>query len=234
MSRQEATDHLSLILEAILENYGEYRDYNSTTTQSDRGDMLYTLLDFLRLRTEYDRICWHLKPVILAHEILVSRHQEKAARLWRRALTDRIGQEAEQYLTRLRALQKKYAIRMPTIADRIAERFVRPMAIDRMRALVRPAMDESRRPGPKPVFELLEHETQILAGESTGIGFDVPGLVAGAGRRSRSCARAHASTEFRTRNRRRGILRGVVPRRNSAPTGCLHRGLRRCKKNKSA
>ncbi len=102
LSRQEAIDHLSLILEAILENYGEYRDYNSTTTQSDRGDMLYTLLDFLRLRTEYDRVCWHLKPVILAHEILVSRHQDKAARLWRRALTDRIGQEAEQYLTRLR------------------------------------------------------------------------------------------------------------------------------------
>jgi hypothetical protein len=174
VSRQDAIDHLSLILEAILENYGEYRDYNSTTTQSDRGDMLYTLLDFLRLRTEYDRICWHLKPVILAHEILVSRHQEKAARLWRRALTDRIGKEAEQYVTRLRALQKKYAIRMPTIADRIAERFVRPMAIDRMRALVRPAMNESRQPGPKPVFELLEHETQILAGESTGIGFDVP------------------------------------------------------------
>ncbi|MHB8970731.1 MAG: hypothetical protein ACYC4N_09800 [Pirellulaceae bacterium] len=174
VSRQDVIDHLSLILEAILENYGEYRDYNSTTTQSDRGDMLYTLLDFLRLRTEYDRICWHLKPVILAHEILVSRHQEKAARLWRRALTDRIGQEAEQYLTRLRALQKKYAIRMPTIADRIAERFVRPMAIDRMRALVRPAMDESRQPGPKSIFDLLERETQILAGESTGIGFDVP------------------------------------------------------------
>ena len=170
----EAIDHLSLILEAILENYGEYRDYNSTTTQSDRGDMLYTLLDFLRLRTEYDRVCWHLKPVILAHEILVSRHQDKAARLWRRALTDRIGQEAEQYLTRLRALQESYAIRMSTVADRIAERFVRPMTIDRMRALVRPAMQEARRSGPKHAFELLEHETQALAGESTGIGFDVP------------------------------------------------------------
>ena len=174
VSRQEATESLSLILEAILENYGEYRDYNSTTTQSDRGDMLYTLLDFLRLRTEYDRVCWHLKPVILAHEILVSRHKDKAARLWRRALTDRIGEEAEQYLTRLRALQEEYAIRLSTVADRIAERFVRPMSIDRMRALVRPAMEEARRPGPKPVFELLEHETQILAGESTGIGFDVP------------------------------------------------------------
>jgi hypothetical protein len=174
VSRQEAIDHLSLILEAILENYGEYRDYNSTTTQSDRGDMLFTLLDFLRLRTEYDRVCWHLKPVILAHEILVSRHQDKAARLWRRALTDRIGQEAEQYLTRLHALQESYAIRLSTVADRIAERFVRPMTIDRMRALVRPAMQEARRSGPKHAFELLEHETQALAGESTGIGFDVP------------------------------------------------------------
>jgi len=174
ISRQEAADNLSLILEAILENYGEYRDYNSTTTQSDRGDMLYTLLDFLRLRTEYDRMCWQLKPVVLAHEILVSRHKDKAARLWRRALTDRIRGEADRYLTRLRALQDRYAIRMSTVADRIAERFVRPMSIDRMRALVRPAMEEARRPGPKPVFELLEHETQSLAGESTGIGFDVP------------------------------------------------------------
>ncbi len=63
---------------------------------------------------------------------------------------------------------------MSTVADRIAERFVRPMTIDRMRALVRPAMQEARRSGPKHAFELLEHETQALAGESTGIGFDVP------------------------------------------------------------
>ncbi len=174
LSRQDATDHLSLVLEAILENYGEYRDYNSTTTQSDRGDMLYTLLDFLRLRTEYDRMCWQLKPLVLAHEILVSQHKEKAARLWRRTLANRTRGKADQYLTRLRTLQDGYAIRLSTVADRIAERFVRPMSIDRMRALVRPAMAEARRPGPKSAFELLEHDTQVLAGESTGIGFDVP------------------------------------------------------------
>ena len=61
------------MLESIVENYGEYRDYNSTTTQSDRGELLYMLLDFLRLRTRYDRVCWNLKPVVLAHEILVRR-----------------------------------------------------------------------------------------------------------------------------------------------------------------
>jgi hypothetical protein len=171
---EDAVDHLTLILEAIFENYGEYRDYNSTTTQSDRGEMLYMLLDFLRLRTQYDRVCWHLKPVIWAHEILVSRQQGKAARLWRRALTERIAEEADQYLQRLAKLQQTYSIRMSTVADRLAERFVRPMLIDRMRALVRPAMEEASRTGTTPTFELLEHEAEALARESTGIGFDVP------------------------------------------------------------
>lgn len=174
IARREAEEHLTLVLEAIVENYGEYRDYNSTTTQSDRGEMLYTLLDFLRLRAQYDRVCWHLKPVVLAHEILVSKGETKAARLWRLALTDRIQDEAEQYLRRLHKLQRQHAIQLSTVADRLAERFVRPMAIDRMRALIRPAMQEAEQEGARPTFELLELETQALAGEATGIGFDVP------------------------------------------------------------
>jgi hypothetical protein len=94
-SVEDVAEPLSLVLEAIVENYGEYRDYNSTTTQSDRGELLYMLLDFLRLRTRYDRVCWNLKPVVLAHEILVRRGHDKAARIWRKALTERIHDEAE-------------------------------------------------------------------------------------------------------------------------------------------
>src|SRR5262249_25363854 len=45
-SLEDAAEHLGLVLESIVENYGEYRDYNSTTTQSDRGELLYMLLDF--------------------------------------------------------------------------------------------------------------------------------------------------------------------------------------------
>ena len=55
----------------MAENYAEYVDYNSTTTQSDRGEMLFTLLDYLRLRTSYDLMAWKLQPVVLAHEVLV-------------------------------------------------------------------------------------------------------------------------------------------------------------------
>lgn len=174
-SLDEAAEQLSLVLESIVENYGEYRDYNSTTTQSDRGELLYMLLDFLRLRTRYDRVCWNLKPVVLAHDILVRRGEDQAARIWRKALTERINDEADQYLTKLGELQKKYAMRMPTVADRLAERFVRPLAIDRIRALVAGAIDEARSGATDCAkFELLQIDTESLTREPTGVGLDVP------------------------------------------------------------
>jgi hypothetical protein len=200
----DAAEQLGLVLESIVENYGEYRDYNSTTTQSDRGELLYMLLDFLRLRSRYDRVCWNLKPVVLAHEILVRRGEDQAARTWRKALTERIHEEANQYMAKLADLQKKYAMRMPTVADRLAERFVRPLAIDRIRALVAPAIAEARaantsgcarrvgqasnasadppstgdksndEPPSCPKFEILQHDTEYLTREPTGVGLDVP------------------------------------------------------------
>ena len=179
ISRKEAVDSLTLVLEAIVENYGEYRDYNSTTTQSDRGDMLYTLLDFLRLRAKYDRVCWNLKPVVMAHEILVRRRKKRAAQTWRRALRDRIGEEADKFQEKLTKLQKKYAMQMPSIADRIAERFVRPMVIDRICSLVQPAVDEAARPGSHPTFRILQYEIEFLTREPSGVGFDVPAWLIG-------------------------------------------------------
>ncbi len=86
LTRATAVKHLTVVFEAVVENYGEYRDYNNTTTQSDHGDMLYTLLDFLRLRVHYDRIAWHLKPVVAAHLVLVRRGRLGAAEMWRRRL----------------------------------------------------------------------------------------------------------------------------------------------------
>jgi hypothetical protein len=171
---EETAEQLHLVLESIVENYGEYRDYNSTTTQSDKGELLYMLLDFLRLRSRYDRVCWNLKPVVLAHEILVRRDEDDAARIWRKALTERINDEADQYLVKLAELQKKYAMRMPTVADRLAERFVRPLTIDRIRALVAPAIEEARQGGDAPKFEMLQHDTDYLTHEPTGVGLDVP------------------------------------------------------------
>jgi hypothetical protein len=171
---REAAEHLTVAIEAVVENYGEYRDYNSMTTQSDRGELLYMLLDFLRLRTDYDRICWQLKPVVWAHEILVREGQTRAAGMWRKELADQTCQEADKFLERLAKLQSRYAIRMPTVADRLAERFTRPMVIDRIRALAAPAMNEARGGGNCPSFRLLRKEIEQLTRQPTGVGLDVP------------------------------------------------------------
>jgi hypothetical protein len=175
---EDAQHSLTIVLEAIVDHYSEYRDYNSTTTQSDRGEMLYMLLDFLRLRVRYDRVSWNLKPVFWAHEVLVRNACPKTATAWRRALAERIARESEHYIQELHKLQEKYAMRMPTIADRLEERFIKPMTIDRMRALIRPSMRQlasspPSSPYPKS-FEQLIQEAGLLTQNPTGVGLDIP------------------------------------------------------------
>ena len=143
----EAAHWLGVALEAVAENYGEYVDYNSITTQSDRGEMLYTLLDFLRLRAHYDRLAWNLRPVMLAHQVLVRGGRDGAAGIWRRAVAARTAPMAQEHLERFDRLCKKYGMHLPSIAQRLAERFVRPMEIDQLCALMRPAVDELRDAG---------------------------------------------------------------------------------------
>ncbi|MGW8258259.1 MAG: hypothetical protein ACWGMZ_12290, partial [Thermoguttaceae bacterium] len=89
LSRRDASHWLGLIIEAVVENYPEYVDYNSITTQSDRGDMLYTLLDFLRLRAQYDRIAWNLRPILLTHDVLVRGGRIQTAAIWSKAVSKR-------------------------------------------------------------------------------------------------------------------------------------------------
>jgi hypothetical protein len=175
IDKSDAEHWLIVILEAIIENYTEYRDYNSTTTQSDRGDMLYILLDFLRLQSRYNRVSWNLRPVILAHDVLTRRGHQDAARLWRRELTSRIGDRANDFVKMLTKLQRTYAMRMPTVADRINERFVKPLIVDRVRALVEPAMKEAKNEkDDRPHFDMLKSETDQMTSDPTGVGLDVP------------------------------------------------------------
>jgi hypothetical protein len=181
VTRADAVKHLSLVIEAVVENYSEYRDYNSTTTQSDRGEMIYTLLDFLRLRVHYDRVAWHLKPVLVAHSVLVRHGRNGAAEMWRRALAERTSELADTLQGRGAELRQKYAMRLPTVTDRLAERFVQPLVIDRLRALIKPSMDAVKAgttPQAGGPFDQLEQETAELTQEPTGIGLEVPAWLA--------------------------------------------------------
>jgi len=177
-AQREALRQMELIIEAVLENQIEYLDYNSTTTQSDRGDMLYTLLDLVRLRVIYDRVAWNVTPVVLTHDVLVRNRHTSAAAIWQRELTKQTGEFADQMIDRLKKLQSEHGMRLSTIVSRLEERFVRPLAIDRVRALVKPAVAGRRgyQPGdPSSLhFEQLEEEVAELTRVPSGVGFEVP------------------------------------------------------------
>lgn len=173
LDREEAVDKFTFILEAIVESYSEYRDYNSTTTQSDQGDLLYSLLDFLRLRVSYDRVVWNLNPVIVAHQVLADRRCEKAAELWRASLEERIGPESRRHMVRLQALQKKYAMTLPSVAKRLSEKFMRPLLIDHICSLVGPATSDDQEERTN-AFERIKEQADKFLSEPSGAGLDVP------------------------------------------------------------
>ena len=174
IQRHEAVELLTIVIETLIENYAEFKDYNSTTTQSDQGDLLYILLDFLRLRLGYERFAWNLRPVMMVHEVLVRRQKTATAELWRRAVTERTCEAADWNLKHLRDLTRLYGVRLPTISDRLGERFVRPLAVDRLRALIRPAIVELRNGDEHTAFSLLEQELREFTDNPCGSGLDVP------------------------------------------------------------
>lgn len=177
ISHEEAAKWLTIAIEAVVENYREYRDYNSTTTQSDHGELLYTLIDFLRLRAAYDRVAWNLRPVVMAHEILVRHNRPAAAELWQRALAERTAEAADAHLARFEQLCDQYGIRLPSIAERLGECYTRPLSIDRVRALVGPVVATEQNPDPMP-FQLLRQEIASLMQEPAGAGLDLPDWLA--------------------------------------------------------
>jgi hypothetical protein len=174
IGRQEAVRHLELTIEAVVENYSVYVDYNSTTTQSDHGELLYTLLDFLRLLASYDRVAWNLRPIVLAHDVLIREGRDGAATLWREAVLKRSEAVADQNLQRYERLVSRYGMRLSSVEERLGERYIRPLEIDRLRALVRPAMEEVNDSGSSAAFDVLDREVARFTAEPGGVGFEVP------------------------------------------------------------
>jgi hypothetical protein len=172
--REDAVRRLEVVLQAVVESYEEYKDYNTTTTQSDYGENLHVLLDFLRLKAGYERHAWQFRPLVLAHEVLARRGRNAAAVLWERQLTQFTRELARKHLEQLASLEKSRGVRLGTVADRLGERIVKPLALDRLAALIEPAMNEARRESPWPAFARLREELPAYTATPSGVGLDVP------------------------------------------------------------
>jgi hypothetical protein len=168
ISRGEAAYLLETILRCVVEKFDRFLEYNSTTTQSDYGEQLFCLLDFLRHEAEYERHAWNLAPMELAHEVLSRLGRATAAEHWRGDLERKTAAMARSFLAKLKRLEKRYGMRLPGVADRLSERFVKPLALDRILALVKPAMRDSRRGAESNDFQRLKVETEEYLSTTLG------------------------------------------------------------------
>ncbi|HEX3146859.1 MAG TPA: hypothetical protein VHR66_02085 [Gemmataceae bacterium] len=176
LARSAAVQFLEIVLHTIAEHYEEYRDYNTTTTWSDYGENLYVLLDFLRLKAKYERYAWRMRPLVLAHEALCRKGLPDVAERWEKSIADFSRPLATELMEKLAEKEAEHAVRLRTIRDRIEERFLRPLALDRLCALVDPAAAEARAGNAVggPAFQRLSEQLQPLADNPIGVGLDVP------------------------------------------------------------
>ncbi len=169
----DAENYLQFVLQVIVDNYNHYQDYRLVTTQADYGENLYQLLEFLKLKANYDRFGWDLKPLNMVHEVLARLFGEAAA-LWRIQAETVTQGPAKEYLEELDELQKKFSMKLATIRDRLEERFVQPMVLDRLCALVEPAIEEAPEWMEREETCALEKELEPFADTPSGVGLDVP------------------------------------------------------------
>jgi hypothetical protein len=179
LPRDEAVRFVEWTLHAVAENYDEYRDYNTTTTQSDYGENIHILLDFLRLKVKYDRVAWRMRPFVLAHEVLCRRGQDALAARWRDFIANRTRQISEALLDELGKREARYAVRLRTVRDRLEERFILPLEIDRAVAQVGPAAEAARagEGEENPAFVRLLVAMSPLGETVSGVGLEVPAWV---------------------------------------------------------
>ncbi len=176
LPREQTVRVLETILQAVVENYDEYRDYNTTTTQSDYGENLFVLLDLLRLKAAYERVHWRMRPLVLVHEVLCRRGRTGDAAGWQEGIVRYTQQHAERHLQELAALEARHGLRLRTVRDRLSERYVAPLVIDRLSARLGPAWEAARRGEGEdnPAFARLRSEIDAFAATPTGVGLDVP------------------------------------------------------------
>jgi len=170
----QAASRLRLVLESVAENHAEYRDWNSTTSQSDRGEHLHILLEHLRLKSEYDRIAWTLRPVSMAHRVLARRGVADAAAAWRARMRDETRETASGLVERLAVLEAAWGVRLASVGDRIRRPFTAALEQDELEALVPPAVAELVEGRPAGAGATLEEKTAEFLGVASGSGVEVP------------------------------------------------------------
>ncbi|MBM82180.1 MAG: hypothetical protein CMJ78_16560 [Planctomycetaceae bacterium] len=178
IDEEHVIEMLELIYGSVVDKFDRFLEYNTTTTQSDYGEMFYFLLEFLRVEAEYDREAWDFIPQGIAHEVLSQCEKDEAVRIWEERLEKVSAKQADMFIDKLEELEKSRGIQLPSISDRLRERFVRPLAVNRMLALIPKSIEDAHLPKSSAAFRELRTEIEEYLNNTSGSGIDVaPWLI---------------------------------------------------------
>lgn len=176
---EDAVWCLETLYSIVVDKFDRFLEYNTTTTQSDYGQMFYMLLDFLRVEARYDRDAWSLAPLVTVHDVLCRRRLGDAAALWADMFEAQTAELAERHLRDLEALERRHGMRLPAITDHLNQRLFKAMKVNEMVALIRPAVQERRRAGQASTLtiEQLDQKVEAYLTDSWGSGIDIPAWI---------------------------------------------------------
>jgi len=174
LNPKKAADYLRMIIEAVLENYEDYLDYNSMTTQSDYGQNLHILLDFLRLKCEHQRRHWMLKPFFLAHRSLIAFQLWDIAEIWEESVQSHFQGWSEVFVKKYERIRKSHGIHLPGLYELLRNGFGFPLAMQHVLGLIQPAIQEIEAGQPGPSFARLAERIRSFGTFHVRYGFQRP------------------------------------------------------------
>ena len=141
----------------------------------DSARKFFYLLDFLRIEADYDRDAWNFTPLNLTHQVLCQWNLPDAITAWERSFEKRCRESSANHLKKLQLIEKKYGMRLPSVSDRLRERFTKPLAVNRMMShLPQVVADAKAQRAESPTFEQLRQEIDEYLVDTTGSGIELP------------------------------------------------------------
>ncbi|MCH2210424.1 MAG: hypothetical protein MK110_03925 [Fuerstiella sp.] len=185
IEREHAVDIMEFVYESVVDNFDLFLEYNTTTTQSDYGNRLYCLLDFLRVKSLYDRFEWNHLPYHFVHEVIVRTGVADMGTRIEQELADETRESAESLVNELHDLEVTYGVRLPTMHDLIGDRLIGPLQVNRMTArvaLCNPELPNVSEQEAERNFELLRDEIDDYMEGRQGSGIETPEWMNSLGR----------------------------------------------------
>jgi hypothetical protein len=133
----------------------------------------------LRLKAAYERDNWRMRPLVLVHEVLCRRDRIADVADWQNGILHYTLEHADRHLAELAQIEASHGLKLRTVRDRLGERFIAPLAVDRMCALVGPAAAaaDPGEPSGSAAFARLHGEITAFSATPAGVGLEVPGWL---------------------------------------------------------